>query len=96
MSIKCSAVMFTEQGEIFPMMITGRYHTDCYETMDFFGIDPSSLGSLTEGFLTDGNVFLDRYVAKYEAIRCNQVPETLEKAALQSTDIWPIDSGKEV
>ena len=60
-----------------PIIVCGYRHSDCYETL--YKLNPKlskearKQGLITEGFLSTGNRFIDRYVAYSEAINCGQL-----------------------
>lgn len=87
--IKASAILFTEENSSFPVIMTGLRHADIFERMFQLGIKYNK-AAIVQGFLTDDNRFLDRYDAKHEARRCNQLlPDVDDGRELFSEDIWP-------
>lgn len=84
--IKCCAVKFVPFGTDYPIVVAGPQHSVCYETIEaHFGQSPD----IVEGFLDEMDKFLDRYDAKYEALRCGQLTHDTSDRALHSADIWP-------
>lgn len=69
--IKCSAVKFVSFGTDYPIIVAGLRHPDCYETIQaHFGHSYFQSSGIVEGFLDEKDRFLDRYDAKYEALKC--------------------------
>lgn len=88
--IKCSAVKFVPFGTDYPIIVAGPRHPDCYETIqEHFGHSYLQSPDIVEGFLDEMDRFLDRYDAKYEALRCGQLTHDTSDRALYSEDIWP-------
>lgn len=84
-----SAVLFYPVGSNNPILITGKRHSDCYNTAHKLGIDHDKNLDI-QGFLTDNYIFLDRYEAKHEARKCRQLIHDDEGSReLFSEDIWP-------
>lgn len=84
-----SAILFYSLAHPYdPIIISGERHLDCYEKL-FKQRIPYHKSSVIEGFLTEKHAFLDRYDAKYEAMRCHQLDSYGENRALYSEDIWP-------
>lgn len=81
-----SAIKYTGNH---PIVVTGFRHADIYESLTYTYHLPIDKEIITEGFWTDDNRFLDRYEAKIEARRCNQLVEDTDDRALCSEDIWP-------
>lgn len=88
--IKCCAVKFVPFGTCYPIIVAGARHPDCYETIHaHFGFSFFQSPDIVEGFLDEMDKFLDRYDAKYEALRCGQLSHDTSDRALHCEDIWP-------
>lgn len=88
--IKCPAVKFVPFGTDYPIIVAGPSHYVCYETIqEHFGHSFFQSPDVVEGFLDEMDKFLDRYDAKYEALRCGQLTHDTSDRALYSKDIWP-------
>lgn len=85
--IKYSAILFFDENN-YPVIITGLRHADILEKMFKYKIKYNKDKSI-QGFITDENQFLDRYEAKKEAKKYNQIIEETKLAELFSEDIWP-------
>lgn len=89
--IKCSAVCFYADTN-YPIIFTGLRHSDAYERARAMGIGSLQMQgmgrSTVEGFLNDKNQFLDRYDAKFEALKCGQMKAPTDGRELRSEDIW--------
>lgn len=84
-----SAIMFVLKGDPgYPMVMTGKRHPDILEKMFNLHLDYDK-ESAVQGFMTDKGAFLNRYDAKYEAQKCNQLVEPTDYRELYSEDIWP-------
>lgn len=91
--IICSAIKFFYQEDKehrFPQIWTGLRHADVFERMFMAGVKYDK-ESHVQGFMTDSNIFLDRYDAKHEARRCRQLIEDTDDKSLYSEDMWPED-----
>lgn len=72
--IFCAAVNYNG------MIITGRRHKNCYETLRLLGIDVEPLSRKFDGFLTTENRFVDRYEGWEIAENNNQIKFGYESA----------------
>ena len=88
MIVKSAILFYTLANPYDPMIISGERHPDCYEKLFQMRL-PYHKSSVIEGFLTEKHAFLDRFDAKFEAMRCRQLDEYGENRALYSEDIWP-------
>lgn len=92
--IVASALKFYVKDKIYPMIITGLCHADCYEKLHDMKIDYKREG-VEEGFFTEDNQFLDRIKAKRLALHWGQVKDKDNDCpALYSEDIWPEQEDK--
>ena len=82
--IKYSAIIVFPTGEESPIIISGESHNHCYEKIRQYDIICSGM---IEGYLNEKYVFLDRYDAKYEAMKCNQIKFMSDSRALYDGDI---------
>lgn len=88
--IKCCAVKFVPFGTDYPVIVAGPQHSVCYDTIqEHFAHAYYQSPDIVEGFLDEMDKFLDRYDAKYEALRCGQLTHDTSDRALQCEDIWP-------
>ena len=87
--IKCCAVKFVPFGTDYPIIVAGPCHSNCYDTIhEHFSHSFFQSPDVVEGFLDEMDKFLDRYDAKYEALRCGQLTHDTSDRALHSEDIW--------
>lgn len=88
--IKCCAVKFVPFGTDYPVIVAGPQHSVCYDTIqEHFAHAYYQSPDIVEGFLDEMDKFLDRYDAKYEALRCGQLIHDTSDRALHCEDIWP-------
>lgn len=88
--IKCPAVKFVPFGTDYPVIVAGSQHSVCYDTIqEHFAHAYYQSPDIVEGFLDEMDKFLDRYDAKYEALRCGQLTHDTSDRALHCEDIWP-------
>ena len=88
--IKCCAVKFVPFGTDYPVIVAGPQHSVCYDTIQkHFAHAYYQSPDIVEGFLDEMDKFLDRYDAKYEALRCGQLTHDTSDRALHCEDIWP-------
>lgn len=88
--IKCCAVKFVPFGTDYPVIVAGPQHSVCYDTIqEHFAHAYYQSPDIVEGFLDEMDKFLDRYDAKYEALRCGQLTHDISDRALHCEDIWP-------
>lgn len=77
--IVCAALQIKDGINTY--VICGLRHADCYETLYAIAPDLSKKvrinDSVTEGFITTDNIFLDRYAAYQQALSCGQIPAQL-------------------
>lgn len=85
--IICSAVMFHEFGYGYPIILTGKHHSDCFKKAFEMHLSYDKQKCI-QGFLTDTFQFLDRYNAKPEARKCGQLLHDNDSRELFSEDIW--------
>lgn len=96
--IIASAIMFfyeDDKEHLFPQVWTGLRHADILERMFHMGVRYDK-DTHIQGFLTNVDVFLDRYQAAEHAIECKQIdPDQIwgpyDTKILYSEDIWPED-----
>ena len=69
-----------------PMIITGLRHPEIYEYLWEKGIRFEK-DKAEEGFLTNTNIFVDRYKARTIVFKANQIKE-IPTAPLYSEDLW--------
>lgn len=88
--IKCCAVKFVPFGTNYPVIVAGPQHSVCYDTIqEHFAHAYYQSPDIVEGFLDEMDKFLDRYDAKYEALRCGQLTHDTSDRTLHCEDIWP-------
>lgn len=84
-----SAIKFYLKNDLkYPIIMTGFRHPDILEKMFKLRLNYDK-STMVQGFLDDKNQFLDRYEAKKEAIKHNQLIEETNMLELFSEDIWP-------
>lgn len=83
-----SAIKFYQSNdELYPIIMTGLRHPNILEKIFRLGIQYNK-DTMIEGFLIDKNQFLNRYEAKEEAQRCNQIVSDDCGMQLYSEDVW--------
>lgn len=88
--IKCCAVKFVPFGTDYPVIVAGPQYSVCYDAIqEHFAHAYYQSPDIVEGFLDEMDKFLDRYDAKYEALRCGQLTHDTSDRALHCEDIWP-------
>jgi len=81
MKIVASAIKVYPKGSEYPIIICGKRHCNCLETLWNSKIEVSKSKTI-QGFYTDKDGFLDRYEAAILALENGQMlaySETLEK-----------------
>ena len=68
-------------------VITGRRHSDCYNTLICLNYDINKNFEDIQGFLTSNNRFVDRKEAYNIALECGQIEER-ENKLLISEDLY--------
>lgn len=86
--IMYSAVKIFPINSEYPIIFTGKRHSDCFEKAFSLHIEHNRKKD-AQGFLTDEDKFLDRYEAKHEARKCHQLLNDDGTRELFSEDIWP-------
>ena len=75
--------------EDFPIIITGKRHSDCIKKAFEMGIEREKIYSDGQGFLTHDLIYMDRETAAQEAFKCGQITIKLEDGMpLFSEDLW--------
>lgn len=65
-------------GTDYPIIVAGPRHPDCYETIQEHFQSPD----IVEGFLDE----MDRFLDRYEALRCGQLTHDTSDRALYSEE----------
>ena len=84
--IVASAIRFTLPYDLYPIIMTGKRHSDIFLTMKNLGIKYDK-NRITQGFLTSNDQFVDRYEAAGIAWDAGQIDK--EVNMLFSEDVWP-------
>ena len=90
MRLVASAIkFFTIDNPDYPIIFTGKRHSDIFEKMFKMGIKYNKTTAV-QGFITDDNKFVDRIEAKKIAVENNQLIVPIEDTYFQlfSEDIW--------
>lgn len=89
-----AAIKFYPKDSEYPQIVCGKRHCDCFEWMFNHKVEYDKITHI-QGFLTDEDVFVDRYEAFQIARAADQLlPEAREeyvnKAITQlfSEDVW--------
>lgn len=88
MKIIASAIKFYMENDSYPTIMTAKRHCDIYEKMYNLGIKYDKKTQV-QGFITDTNLFLDRYNAFQFAKENGQIVSEDDYCELFSEDLWP-------
>ena len=86
--IVCSAIVINDGASYgdYPIIITGKHHSDCLETARKYGFDRLRCVNALQGFLNSDFRYINRKNAAKEAYDCGQLKA--EKNELFSEDIF--------
>lgn len=94
MKVVSAAIKFYIKGNTYPIIMCGKRHCDVLEKMYNMHIEYDKQ-TATQGFLTDNDIFVDRYEAFEIARAADQLlPEAKEEykdkitTQLFSEDVW--------
>lgn len=85
--ITASAILFTEQGNAFPCIVTAKRHSDCFAVMRDAGIEYDRT-SCRQGFFTSRSRFVGREEAVPIARQAGQLKPGFSGKILFSEDLW--------
>lgn len=88
MKIIAAAIKFYMENDPYPSIMTAKRHCNILEKMYDLHIKYDRK-TYIQGFLTDTNLFLDRYEALKLAKENGQIPKDWKYAELFSEDLWP-------
>ena len=83
-----AAIKFYPKDSEYPVIVSGKRHCDCLEWMFKHQVEYDKM-TQEQGFLTEENLFVDRYEAMYLAHNQVLSPELYKPGRpLFSEDVW--------